>query len=1528
MLKKPKIYLFFPFIISLIVLTLPAMAKLKHVALEQISVEDGLSQASVYSILQDDTGFIWFGTESGVNYFDGYTVSTLLGPDEKFPSYIINRMIKTADGKIWLSFWGGDGIYTYDTVTNTYEFIVAKDPENSDYKALDTIEQSTNDIWIATEKSLFLYHPQTKSFGTRIDLSAFLEGKNGVIYRVKYFNGHLYIGTGFGIFVYSINDEKLSKLPDLIIDKSDTQSKVNQEANKVYEFVFHKNQVYFGTNHGVYYLNSVSAEQFVEGQTASIEYKMAVPEASIWQMVVAKDTIYVGATNGLHQYNVLTGSSEFLFEFSDFNPTVANPTIYSLHVDKTGLLWMGSNAAGAFSWSPQSTQVENYTYNKFRSDGLLDNSVGYLHVQVNEPKNLWVGTGLGLNKINLITGQVKAFLKNTDLKKASTESNIFWIGEDRQNRLWLNTYVGMRLFDLNTESIVSFQYTANINEWLATFNGVVHLKNNKLWAASTDGVFILDIESGERIQYKSISDSLDVTTIRGIFEPISDDLNEVLISTHEALWLFNANQSAFVELYKQSEKTSPTYTYIDSLVKDAQGNLWLAFPGSGLVKLNKNYQFERIYNLNNSGVEPNIYGVRIDDNNNLWFSSHSGMYQFNLATEHIRRFQRNDGFVNTEFNSGAYTELADGRYAYGGQSGVSIFDPKKLGGKHSLQADSEQRVAIVNVSALSRNLLTPLSLEDNHVIHLNHDDVGIRIDFSTFWLGKDDKPRFQYQFVNGLSYPETKQNYVQFPSFKSGTHQLEVRAISSITGKLSQPTRLTIEVSYAPWRSPSAMIVYCVIVALAFIAWQRARYIRQRELLQAHEQVKYRENRLQLALAGSNSEVWDWTSETNEIFGKRLVRDLGYQEEDLTHSFDEHIELIHPEDRANFLSNWQMFILKGVKDNSFECSYRLRSANGEWLWYKDLGKIVAFDRDGIPSRVTGSYTNITESRANMERAKYYGAAFEHTKDWVLIIDEKFVKARANRSIAQVFGWQSEELTLTSDLLGLSKKKLAFYQRLIPKIRVKGHWRGEEVVTTPNGDKYHVLINISVSKTEQMGQAHFICVLTDITAQKTAEKELRYMANYDHLTGLPNRVLLLGRITHALKLSERKSQSIAVFFIDLDRFKQVNDSLGHEYGDRLLKEIAQRLSNTLRIEDTIARIGGDEFVVLLESYKSNNELSRIAQKIIDVVEQPVSLNDNVVSVSASIGISLYPEDSGSSDELLRNADVAMYYAKQQGRNNFQFFTEHMNEEAIQRLTKESNLKLAIAQDQFFNLYQPIVDAHTGKAIGAELLMRWERDGKVISPVDFIPLSEELGLIVKMTEMAMEKGFYELKVWRTLRPEFFLSVNFSAAHFIDDGLIPLIDGMLRKHDLPMNALKVEVTESALISEPEKAISAMNKLNKLGVRLSLDDFGTGYSSLSYLKKLPLDIIKIDRTFVSGIGVEKTDEAIVDATLVLAKNLDMYCVAEGVETIEQLQYLVDRECHFIQGYLYSQPIPPRAMLEYIAENKVEIKAVRKRSS
>ena len=1064
-------------------------------------------------------------------------------------------------------------------------------------------------------------------------------------------------------------------------------------------------------------------------------------------------------------------------------------------------------------------------------------------------------------------------------------------------------------------------FNEEIKTILAKDHYSIFLQENRyLWLVYDEKTSVIDLETGHLDNLLELGKVVPQKTIFNFLGRLPGS-QTMLISTNDSLWGYDLDTKETVLLYQHPSILASEWVSFDDWVIDKNNVFWLSYPTKGLIGLEfPSFKPKYFYHSRNSIIDNNVYSLLTDNDGDVWFSSHKGLFLLNAKNQHLRNFNIADGLPAMEFNGGANLKLASGRLVYGSTEGVSIFDPQKLKNKY---LNDQIRIYVTAIDVISRKLDLPLLINQNEDIFLNYDDVGIRFDLSTLSYADRREVVYEYQLVgdNTISYPPTTENRITFPSLPSGTHVLSVRAKSPVTGEYSATKEIKITVSYAPWKSPLAYSIYILFILSFIFIWLQRRNEQKQKLLAAHEEVKFRENRLQLALIGSNSEVWDWQSKENLMFGKRISQELAYIDLATAHTFKQHVDLIHHDDKENFLSQWRLFVENNDLNETFSCTYRLKHAEGHWLWYKDLGKIVSVDYKNKPSRITGSYTNITKTRAAEVRSQYYGEAFKQTNDWVLIVNDDFTRITANQSLRNVFKLSDEDFRANHNFMGLNKRRWKFFQDLFPSLNEDDHWRGEELVIADSGEEFHVVVNINVGRNKTTNNLHYVCVFTDISAQKTAEKELRYLANYDHLTDLPNRSLLLDRIKHAMESSKRQNNSIALFFIDLDRFKQVNDSLGHDCGDLLLVEVSRRLSELLRIDDTVARIGGDEFVVLLETFRDASYLGAVAQKIITAVEKPVLLLDNEVSIGASIGIALYPEDANDSSVLLRHADIAMYHAKQLGRNTFQFFTPRMNAEATERLTKESNVKLAYSNNEFINHYQPIIDARTGKAAGFELLMRWQSKQGLIAPAGFIHVAEELGLIIPMTEAALERGLIDLKKWHVERPTLYLSVNLSPQHFAKESLVFYIAKLLKKHNLPAYLLKIEVTESALLSEPEKSIRTMNSLSELGVILALDDFGTGFSSLSYLKRLPLDIIKIDRSFISGIGVEKTDEAIVDATIVLAKRLNMHCIAEGVETKEQLEYLVKMQCYYIQGYLYSKAVDEKTINDYLNANTIELK-------
>jgi diguanylate cyclase (GGDEF)-like protein/PAS domain S-box-containing protein len=446
---------------------------------------------------------------------------------------------------------------------------------------------------------------------------------------------------------------------------------------------------------------------------------------------------------------------------------------------------------------------------------------------------------------------------------------------------------------------------------------------------------------------------------------------------------------------------------------------------------------------------------------------------------------------------------------------------------------------------------------------------------------------------------------------------------------------------------------------------------------------------------------------------------------------------------------------------------------------------------------------------------------------------------------------------------------------------------------------------------------------DVTDRKVIQQRIQHLAYHDNLTGLPNRSLLQDRLAHSIARAERAAKKVGVLFIDLDNFKNINDTLGHDVGDELLRQVARRLSECVRLEDTIARQGGDEFIVLLDGLDDSRGASLVAQKILNSLRKAFVLGGSDQHVSGSVGIALFPEDGRDAQTLMKNADTAMFHGKTQGKNTYQYFTAQMNVAVKRRMTLESALRRAVMQRDFVLHYQPQIDLDTGEILAVEALVRWKtEDGGTVSPGDFIPLAEETGLINEIGEWVLREACRQAREWQGMGlPRRRMAVNLSARQFSDRGFLDMVTRILAETGLDPACLELEITESQVMRQTEGMIMLLNKLSEMGVQLAIDDFGTGYSSLSYLKRLPIQKLKIDQSFVRDITVDPNDTAIVVAIINMAKSLDLDTIAEGVETAGQLALLRSKGCHVGQGYYFSAPVRAEVLYPLLKQNNLYLR-------
>jgi len=478
----------------------------------------------------------------------------------------------------------------------------------------------------------------------------------------------------------------------------------------------------------------------------------------------------------------------------------------------------------------------------------------------------------------------------------------------------------------------------------------------------------------------------------------------------------------------------------------------------------------------------------------------------------------------------------------------------------------------------------------------------------------------------------------------------------------------------------------------------------------------------------------------------------------------------------------------------------------------------------------------------------------------------------------------------------------------------------------NGTERVVHAEAEVSCDENDRPVCMAGIMQDITERKQAEAQIYHLAYFDSLTGLPNRLLFKEHLGHALARAERSDRLAAILFLDLDRFKNINDTLGHSIGDKLLQGVAERLLICVRKSDlvgrddgsdlasSVARLGGDEFTVLLTELNSIQDAARVSQRIIDSVSHPFILDSHEVTVTTSIGISLFPNDGKDIVTLIKNADTAMYYAKDLGRNNFQFYTQSMNASTLERLALENHLRKALEREEFLLHYQPQLDIISKEVIGVEALVRWRHNELgMVSPGEFIPLAEETGLIIEIDEWVLRKACEQAVIWlESGFPPITMSVNLSGQHFIRKNLLETVDRALKDTGLNPRLLELELTESVLMKNAEETVSTLRALKEMGVHISIDDFGTGYSSLSYLRRFPLDTLKIDRSFVKEIPADSDSAEITKAIIAMAHSLKLRVLAEGVETEEQYAFLRDHGCEVLQGFLYSRPLPYEELVRF----------------
>ena len=1473
-----------------------------------IDTDEGLAQNSVSAFLQDRTGFIWIGTSSGLQRYDGYDfVSYPYADDDPDspPEGPVSALAEDARGDIWIG-TSGFGLIRRSTADGIFHRVTAHDA-NTPAAAMNVqalLFDAPRGLWQASDAGIALLDPNDGHVLRRLPIPETAHHASRV-YRMALVEGTLWVASEAGLLRLAPDADSLEHIAPERIDAAQGL------------LIDHTGRLDVATSSGVYRVESDASLRRLWPDTGARAVVALNEDARgrLWLAIPRE---------GLVVFDPASADTQWITPANGLAGALPDAVIASLDVDRSGLLWIGTLERGIVKVDPNGTL---FRYVADRNPARDQTASNYVRAIFEDSSgSLWLGTdGDGLKRYdpaqNGFDYYNDAILHALNVDATDTRLTISAIDDAGSGHLWIATNHGAALLDPAHRTVTFLPEDASGVHGLPDpdVRSLLVDSGGTLWLGTRGGLVQHDpVADTWRLYRRAGADGSNGSgglSDNRVLALHQDQEGRIWAGTMLGLNLIDP-ASASVRVFR-SDPNDP-HTMAGNLVRaiheTEDGVLWIGTQ-AGLSRLDsldaQGARFTRW--LPRDGLPSGtVYAIADDKMGRLWLSTNRGIAAFDRTTETFRRFTLADGLQGMEYNGGASAQLRDGELAFGGVNGLNLFSPQSIVGSRYAAP-----IVLTDVRIGNRDVRIPL---DDSPLEMAAADRIVRFEFAALDFTAPERNRFSYQLEGfddhwidvGTRHDAT------YTNLDTGRYRFKVRAANHDGHWNEHAASIGLRVTPPWWESPGARIAYLLIAAVAgLLAWRTRRRQRNEEH-SFHRDLQEREDRLRLALWGSGDDFWDWDMVRGEFVvtgSGDLFKGVSRQSIRLPYAwFRRHL---HADDLAAVESRLEQHINHATE--TFESEHRLRNHQGDWVWSLARGKIVERDDDDQPLRMAGTARDVTAERAAEHDRRVAHEVIRSMTEAVAVTDLDFNFLSVNPAFTRITGWRQDEVAGESTaLLNCAQYSAEHYLAMREKMTLSGHWRGELWQKRKDGEEFLSWIEMSEVRDASGLRTHFVNVLSDITDRKRTEQELRYLANYDALTGLPNRTLLSERIGHAIIRARRGARKVALLFLDLDRFKHVNDSMGHATGDRMLKAAGSRLRQVVREGDSVARVGGDEFTIVLEDIDSAAEAERVAEKVIAAFEEPLELDTGQeVVTSPSIGISLYPDHGQVPSDLLKFADTAMYQAKENGRKTYMVYTDAMDAAARLRATTVAALRKALERNELSLVYQPKLSLLDERITGVEALLRWRsHDLGNVSPGVFIPIAEETGMIIQIGDWVVAQACAQLAAWRDKGiHDITMSVNVSVAQLLRGDLIRRLCDVLAEHDIAPNQLELELTESMVMANAEQSITTLRRLKAIGVTLAIDDFGTGYSSLSYLKRLPIDTLKIDKEFVGDITTDPDDEAITATVITMAHSMGLNVIAEGVERAEQVEYLREQDCDEIQGHWLAHPMPPDQCLAFLLE-------------
>ncbi|GLP97455.1 EAL domain-containing protein [Paraferrimonas sedimenticola] len=1435
--------------------------------------EHGLKKAQVHHISQDSSGYIWAATEDGVYRISSSFVERM---DIQFGERLVNQMLFTSVTEIkprQYFITTNKALYHFDLDSNTFvdfdqlnpefQFNEVLSPIKTDKGAyrFGTLEQGIVEIDVDTWQINTVLAPREEG-KTHWTLHQATNDKVWVANRSEL---ALYDLAGKQLF-HHLWPQKYELINELLVDS--------------------KGRQWLTSGQGLFQLDAES--QSINKITQVDAHVRAIKEDS-------SGRLWLSARVGVISWHPDLKNSK---HYGDVIRADAGLGIVrSILIDHDGLLWLAGDAEGIAVM----IQPKDFVLDTFTKGGRyqLENQVIWSILE--SEGDLWFGTENGLI-------QLESFLAEGEVKRYHVlppgfglSDRIYDIKRVAPKQLALATTRGLMIFDTEQRVFVDpwtlFKGDVEGLEKATIFYVAQDRKQSNIWwVSASSGLFKIDMASGT-----SMRESLTRASgeSRYPYSTFQDSLDRLWVGGRDLFGYIDAdNQFNSMRHLLPKDKLS---TAIGHMAQH-QGRMLFGGDEIGLVSIDLELSEPQLSRLTQENdcrtvffIQPTQAGLLVGCSDRL-LKFDPDMQSYEALTDH-------DGLMVKELNEGAYLYRPDLGLMFGSPEGAILVDPDKL--EPAFDDSQTMLDSVLSYSNTGQSIL----YSPSGPLSFGPDTLMLKFNFSVanpiFGI------RFPYQYqIRNLRTGVTSKPFVMegVPSVNvagldEGEYRLEFLPLH---GHASEKIPFTIDFTIDQhwWRSAwfIALVILTVfvgVVALIVVRQQQLDTVRQ-----MNRAIIQNKDRLLLALKGSGAQMWEWDGVSKRIYLRNGM--VGKQQDDGGSLFSAEDLLIHPDDIQSARHHWYGH-LKGFI-SSIDMDIRVQANHiSAWRWIRVRGKVV--ERNLVTNQVikmAGIYTDITKQRELQSDYSLFAQAFANTSEGMLILNEQGEVQVVNNAVSMVLGYSRDDM-VNRNLAQLIDERASTGVPMHKILKDQVNWTGERYLQRAKGQSAPVLINMTYMKDTHTQQNHWVVVFSDITERKRHESELWRLANYDALTHLPNRTLFSQRLSKAIREASASGEKMAMLFLDLDRFKQVNDTYGHNVGDALLVEAARRLHQCTSDDTLICRFGGDEFVILLRKVESMRQLNQLCSQIVSAFNEPFEIGGREFYNSTSIGISQYPQDAEDADSFVKNADLAMYQAKELGRANFQYYSAERNELALQQLKLENDLRKAIEFNEFELVYQPQFEvSHGQRLVGVEALLRWnQREQGYIGPNVFIPIAEQCGLIVKIDRWVLmtacnQAARWQAKGYSSVR----MSVNVSGIHFMQPDYVEWVRHTLEVSGLAADQLNLEITEGVLMEDLVVAQRQIAKLKAMGVRVSIDDFGTGYSSLAYLRELQVTALKIDKSFIQRIAERAEDQAIASSIIDLARNLNLEVIAEGIETKAQLDEVTKRGCYQIQGYYFSKPV------------------------